>query len=143
MFPPTSTRRPAACSIRPTSVVVVDLPFVPVIATTRPRSQREASSSSPITGTPRERAAATSRQFERHAGTHDDEIGARRAAASSWAPSSSVTPIVPQPACLVDRWLHIRQRHVRPAADQQFRGGDAASCGAHDHHPRTLHAEGR
>ena len=36
MLPPTSTRRPPASSIRPVSVVVVDLPFVPVIATIRP-----------------------------------------------------------------------------------------------------------
>ena len=41
MLPPTSTCRPAASSIRPTSVVVVDLPLVPVMATMRPRSQRE------------------------------------------------------------------------------------------------------
>ena len=50
---------PAASRIRPVSSVVVDLPFVPVIAITRPRSQRDASSTSPITGTPRARAAAT------------------------------------------------------------------------------------
>ena len=60
MLPPTSTRRPAASSIRPTSVVVVDFPFVPVIATIGPRSQRDASSSSPITGTPAALARAIS-----------------------------------------------------------------------------------
>ena len=38
------------------SVVVVDLPFVPVMATTRPLSQRDAISSSPITGMPARRA---------------------------------------------------------------------------------------
>ena len=76
MLPPTSTRWPPASSIRPVSVVVVDLPFVPVIATIRPRSQRDASSSSPMTGTPaRARrldrpAAATARRAE------DDQIGA-------------------------------------------------------------------
>ena len=58
MFPPTSTRCPPASSIRPASVVVVDFPLVPVMATMRPRSQREASSSSPITGTPAARAAS-------------------------------------------------------------------------------------
>ena len=59
MLPPTVTLKPAASSIRPVSAVVVDLPFVPVIAMTRPCSQRDASSTSPITGTPRARAAAT------------------------------------------------------------------------------------
>ena len=60
MLPPTATLRPPSSSMRPTSVVVVDLPFVPVIATTRPSSQRDASSSSPMTGTPAARARATS-----------------------------------------------------------------------------------
>ena len=59
MLPPTSTRMPAASSIRPVSAVVVDFPFVPVMATTRPRSHRDASSTSPMTGTPAARAAAT------------------------------------------------------------------------------------
>ena len=58
MFPPASARRPPAASMRPMSVVVVDLPFVPVTAMIRPDSQRDASSTSPMTGTPRERAAA-------------------------------------------------------------------------------------
>jgi hypothetical protein len=59
MLPPTSTRSPEASSIRPTSVVVVDLPLVPVMAMTLPASHREASSSSPMTGTPAARAAAS------------------------------------------------------------------------------------
>ena len=56
MLPPTVTLKPAASRIRPVSAVVVDLPFVPVMAITRPRSQRDASSISPMTGTPRARA---------------------------------------------------------------------------------------
>src|SRR5262249_52950895 len=59
MFPPTVTLNPDASRIRPVNSVVVDFPFVPVIATMRPRSQREASSSSPMTGTPALRAFAT------------------------------------------------------------------------------------
>ncbi len=59
MLPPTMAFRPPAANIFPVSVVVVDLPFVPVIATIRPLNQREASSISPITGTPARRAAAT------------------------------------------------------------------------------------
>src|SRR5687767_6603853 len=58
MLPPTSTSVPAAASIRPTSVVVVDFPFVPVIAITGPFSQRHASSSSPIVSTPARRASS-------------------------------------------------------------------------------------
>jgi len=57
MLPPTVTLKPAASSIRPVNAVVVDFPFVPVMAITRPRSQREASSISAMTGTPRSRAA--------------------------------------------------------------------------------------
>ena len=52
MFPPTVTANPAAWSIFPVNAVVVDFPFVPVMAITRPFSQRYASSTSPITGTP-------------------------------------------------------------------------------------------
>ena len=58
MLPPTSTVNPEPCSIDPVSVVVVDLPFVPVIAMTRPFSHRDASSSSPMIGTPAARAAS-------------------------------------------------------------------------------------
>jgi hypothetical protein len=46
-------------SIRPASVAVVDFPLVPVIATIRPFSHRDASSISPITGTPPRLACAT------------------------------------------------------------------------------------
>ncbi len=59
MLPPVTARMPEASSMRPVSVVVVDFPFVPVIATTRPFSHRDASSTSPMTGTPARRAAAT------------------------------------------------------------------------------------
>ena len=59
MLPPTVTWNPAACSIRPVSAVVVDLPLVPVIAITRPCSHRDASSISPTIGMPRARAACT------------------------------------------------------------------------------------
>ena len=59
MFPPTVTLKPAVSRIRPANTVVVDLPFVPVIAITRPCSHRDASSISAITGTPRSRAACS------------------------------------------------------------------------------------
>src|SRR5215467_6120842 len=91
MLPPTVTLNPAASRIRPVSAVVVDFPFVPVMATTRPRSQREANSSSPMTGTPRRRAAAI-------AGCSGGTPGlvTTRSASTNvsvrWPPSSSSTP---------------------------------------------------
>jgi len=59
-LPPTNVGRPVAFSISPTSVVVVDLPLVPVIATSVLDTNREASSSSPVMVTPAARAAASS-----------------------------------------------------------------------------------
>ncbi len=56
MFPPTSVFFPLLARISPTSVVVVVLPFDPVIASTLPFKNRNASSTSPITGIPSERA---------------------------------------------------------------------------------------
>ena len=66
---------PAAASIRPISVVVVDFPFVPVTAITRPVSQRDASSSSPMISTPRCARRVEHRLLERHARTRDDQVG--------------------------------------------------------------------
>src|SRR5688572_6550655 len=92
MFPPTSTLRPEAVSIRPTSVVVVDFPLVPVIAITRPRIQRQASSSSPMISTPPARAA-------RKAGCSSGTPGlatirsADASVSGRCPPSSSVTPL--------------------------------------------------
>ena len=57
-LPPTNVGRPVSARIAPQSVVVVDLPLVPVIATSVARStKRDASSISPVTGTPAARAA--------------------------------------------------------------------------------------
>ena len=57
-LPATSTGRSAARQIAPSSSVVVVLPLVPVTATKGLGSRRQASSSSPSTGSPRSRAAA-------------------------------------------------------------------------------------
>ena len=59
-LPPTKVGRPLARVISPTSVVVVDLPFVPVMATIVAEMKRDASSSSPVISTPAARAAASS-----------------------------------------------------------------------------------
>ena len=59
-LPATSTGRPAARQMAPSSSTVVVLPLVPVTATNGwPSSSRQASSSSPVTSMPRSSAAAT------------------------------------------------------------------------------------
>src|ERR1700678_3012043 len=60
IFPPTSVGRPASLKILPTSVVVVVLPFDPVIATIFPCRNRLASSTSPIMGIPNALVCCTS-----------------------------------------------------------------------------------
>ena len=146
MLPPTSTRRPAASSIRPTSVVVVDLPLVPVMATTRPaqpaRGQlqladhrhaaaaRAATSSGSSSGTPGlittrsarvERAAASCvAELERHAG-RSQRVARRQSPASR---SVSVT--------------------CAPRRTSSSRGRHAAAGGADDdQHALALHGERR
>src|SRR5215475_9062991 len=59
MLPPTATGRPPAARISPASVVVVVLPFDPVMATIGPERFWAASSISPITDSPRERACTS------------------------------------------------------------------------------------
>ena len=66
-FPASATGSPASRQIAPSSSVVVVLPFVPVTATKRFGSSRQASSSSPSTGMPRSRAAAIDGRLVRHA----------------------------------------------------------------------------
>jgi len=56
MLPPTSAGTPAAVMISPVSVVVVVLPFDPVMATIGPGRNWAASSTSPITASPKARA---------------------------------------------------------------------------------------
>ncbi len=56
-LPATATGSPASRQIAPSSSAVVVLPFVPVTATKRCGSSRQASSSSPSSGSPRSRAA--------------------------------------------------------------------------------------
>jgi len=91
MLPPTRTRRPAASSIRPTSVVVVDFPFVPVMATMGPRSHRVASSSSPMTGTPAALALSSSGRSIGTPGLSTIKLALSNEAASC-SPSSSSMP---------------------------------------------------
>ena len=56
ILPPTWAATPAVSSKCPKRAVVVVLPFDPVIATTGPRKNRAANSTSPITGMPFDRA---------------------------------------------------------------------------------------
>jgi hypothetical protein len=91
MLPPTRASKPASRSIAPRAAVVVDLPFVPVIAATRPSRWRKASSSSAITGTPAWRAASSSGRSQ---GTPGDTttIEAPVKVPTRCPPSSSRTP---------------------------------------------------
>ncbi len=91
MLPPTVTLKPAISSIRPVSAVVVDFPFVPVIAITRPSSHLEASSTSPITATPRARAAAMTGCSDGTPGLNTTRSALVKVS-SLWPPSSSPTP---------------------------------------------------
>ncbi len=56
MFPPTRVGSPPAARISPVKVVVVVLPFDPVMATIGPRKNCAASSISPITASHKARA---------------------------------------------------------------------------------------
>ena len=142
MLPPTSTRLPDASSMRPTSVVVVDLPLVPVIATIGPRSQRDASSSSPITGTPARPRAGNLRQIDRHARAQHHQIG--RFERRRHVPAElEATPGSPQFRFFRNLRLAIGQRDVRAAARQQMRGGHTAPRGAHHQHLLPAHGEVR
>src|SRR5262245_3494966 len=91
IFPPTSAVVPAAASIRPMSVVVVDLPFVPVMAISRPFTNRHANSSSPMISTPHARAASNT-----GCSTGTPGLVTIKSAdvnvSTLWPPSSSRTP---------------------------------------------------
>ncbi len=144
MFPPTSTCIPAASNIRPINVVVVDLPLVPVTATMRPRSQRDASSSSPITGMSAARAAATSGCAGETPGLSTIK-SAPRSVSARWPPSSSCTPASRSlmSCCGLERGPQIRENHVRASRREQFRGRDPAARGPHHHDPLSINREHR
>ena len=134
--------KPPASSIRPVSVVVVDFPFVPVMATMRPRSQRDASSSSPMTGTPARRAASTAGRSDGTPG-----LSTTRSApvnVDAWCPpSSSATPAVRRRSSSVDLLADVGQRHAGAAAHQQLRRGHTASGRADDDDPLAANGERR
>ena len=62
------------CRMCPTSEVVVVFPFEPVMPMTGPSRYGAASSTSPMTFTPRAVARCDGRQIERHAGRRHDQI---------------------------------------------------------------------
>ena len=124
---------PPASNMRPVSVVVVDLPFVPVIATIRPLSQRDASSISPMTGTPALRAAAIGGWSSGTPGLNTirsadvtSRAGARRARARrrACAKLSSRLGVELRP--------RVGQRDARAALGEQQRSRNAAAGSADD-----------
>ena len=111
MFPPTVTLKPAASRIRPVSAVVVDFPFVPVMATMRPRSQRDASSSSPMIGTPRSRALSgrtADRAARRGSARRDPHPSTSRSVAAELELHAETS----QRLCLRHLGPHLGQRHL-------------------------------
>ena len=132
-----------ASSSRPVRVVVVDLPLVPVIATMRPRSQREASSSSPITGTPAARASAMAGCASGTPGLSTIR-SAPRSVSRRWPPSSSSTPDARSSCFGVDLRSLVSVRTALGAAPhEQDRGGDAAARRADDDDPLARDGEWR
>ena len=128
--------------MRPVNVVVVDFPFVPVIATMRPVSQRDASSISPMTGTPASRAAAICGWSSGTPGLSTSK-SADVNVSSRCAPSSSATPCVAQLIRLgrLELGPGVGQRHARAALGEQQRGGDAAARRADHRHVLSPHRE--
>ena len=136
---------PAASSIRPISVVVVDFPFVPVIGDHAARSsQRDASSSSPMISTPvapravEHRLARAARPgsttIRSAAGQRRRVVAAelerrRPASRRRSAPSNAVA--------------RLGQHHARAPAHEQLRGRDAAARRADHHHPAPVDRERR
>ena len=132
-------RSPAASSIRPVSVVVVDLPFVPVIAITRPLqpARRELELAD-------DRHAARARRRRRPAARAARPGSARSRSAPAnvsarWPPSSSATPAPRSRVGAVERR---RARSVSvtraPRAREQLRGRNAASRRPDHHHAPSL-----
>ena len=111
MFPATAACRPAAASIRPTSVVVVDLPFVPVMATTGPAIMRDASSTSPTIGTRARRARARAGCRSGTPGLSTIEVGGARTARGRAAPAAA-DPRVGEAGRVRQLRLQVGQRHL-------------------------------
>ena len=127
--------------MRPISVVVVDLPLVPVMATMRPASQRAASSSFAD-----DRHAGGAGRGDvglprRDARAEDDQVGA----VQRLGPMAAELEDDAGPAQLVgriDRLAGVGQHDAGAARDQQVRRGHAAARRPDDDHALARHAEG-
>src|SRR5262249_36901054 len=142
MFPPTVTLKPAVSRIRPVSAVVVDLPFVPVMAITRPCSQRDASSISAITGMPLARAASITGCSVGTPGL--TTTGAETRRREGLEPVTTELETDAKGLQRIGRrnvGLRLRQRHARAAAREQFGGGQTAPRRARDGHLCAIHVK--
>src|SRR5579859_2284591 len=92
IFPPTSVGDPLAVMISPASVVVVVLPFDPVMATIGPGKNCAASSISPITLSPSERACTSGGASTGTPGLTTIRSCPRKVR-SPWPPVSTVMPL--------------------------------------------------
>ena len=134
-LPATATGSPAARWIAPSSSAVVVLPLVPVTATKRFGSSRQASSSSPSTGSPRSSAAAITGASRGTPGlltTVRDAVEQLHAVAARGAPrrrSGASGPPASQPITSPCSRQHPRRRGARARqADDQVRAPRAAAA---------------
>src|SRR5579875_3436465 len=91
MLPPTRDGMPASARIAPASVVVVVLPFEPVMARILPLRNCAASSSSPMTGSPKLLACTSSGVSSGTPGLTTIR-SCRRKVSSPWPPASTAMP---------------------------------------------------
>ena len=139
MLPPTSTGCPDASIIRPTSVVVVDLPLEPVIAMIGPATNDAANSSSPMTRTPRARAASQRPDIGRHAWTHDDQAASDGHVVGHRTETELDAERL-QFVALGQIRLGVDQRHAAALLQDETAGRKAAAAAAHHRHmaPRDV-----
>ena len=119
-LPATATGSAAVRQTWPRSSVTVVLPFVPVTATKRFGISRQASSSSPTTGVPRSRAAATTGASRGNSGALDQAADAFEqidAIRSRW----TSTPAPPRSSAPAES--PIAARHLLSTAGQEAGGG--------------------
>ena len=134
-LPPTRTWRPARAAMRPTSVVTVLLPLVPVMPSVgMPRVARANSSMSPTTSRPRSRAPREDRLGQRHAWRGDHQ---RRAVQQRGVEAAAAQR---RPRCELAQARHARRlgaavgdRDLPAAPHEMARGRHAAAAEPDDH----------
>ena len=120
-LPATATGSPAARQTWPSSSATVVLPFVPVTATKRLGSSRQASSSSPMTGTPRVSARRTAGAWRGTPGLLTTHCA--RSTSSSRSPSRFTSTPASRNLSAPSGAPGVGPDHLLPALGEQPRGG--------------------